>query len=321
MRYLIILTIWILFITTTLYADIVVTKDRSKLKGLVVDEYSDRIVLNTVDGEKTVFRKDIDRIEYDTPEQNFMQLGRAYEAKGWYDKAAFYYKKAMELNPDYKEARESYLACHAKIWRQEEKMTKKELEHRSMVMEWWKNRKNQAKPESRDKTALLKETLGLSLAEKDGLFTITDIRPYSSSDKAGVREGDILTGIWGKLIRYKKMEDVVDELLGPKYSEVRVIIERDVNIPIDTSLENLYKELGIVLGFEYTGLIVKDIIAGKPGESSGLKKGDHVPVIDKNITRYLPLDSIVALINSARNNKRIVFSIRRNINLRREGGP
>jgi len=99
-----------------------------------------------------------------------------------------------------------------------------------------------------------------------------------------------------------------------------VLIEKDAVIPIETPSENLYKDLGVILGFEYEGLIVKDVIADKPGSLYGLEKGDHVLAVDNNVARYLPLDSIIAIINSARNNKDIVFSIRRNVNLRREGG-
>ncbi len=136
MRYICAIAILIFCTTSTLYADVVIMKNKTRIKGLVVDEYVDRVTLNTIYGEKDIFRKDIERIEYDTPEQNFMQLGRAYDDKGWYDKAAFYYKKAMEIKPDYKEAREAYLASHAKMWRKEEKMAESELKRQSMVMNW-----------------------------------------------------------------------------------------------------------------------------------------------------------------------------------------
>lgn len=319
MRYLVIIIMLIPLTTTILYADTVIMKDRAKIKGLVVEEYVDRITLSTVDGEKNIFRKDIERIEYDTPEQNFMQLGRAYDAKGWYDKAAFYYKKAMEMNPDYKEAREAYLASHAKMWRQEERMTRKELERQRMVIDWQEKRDKKSPSPGKDKAGLLKDILGISLVEKDGIFTIDEVRPHSSAARAGIQKGDLLMAIWGKYIRYNKVEEVTDELLGPKYSEVRVVVERKISIPTKDINENLYKSLGILLDFEYEGLIIKDAVAGKAGESAGLKKGDFVIAIDKNITRYLPLDSVIALINSAKNNKDIMFTVRRTINLRREG--
>jgi len=319
MRYLLIITIFILAISVNLFADTVIMKSGKEIKGLVVDEYADRVILSTVDGEKDVFRKNIKRIEYDEPEQNFMQLGRAYDAKDWHDKAAFYYKKAMQINPNYKEAREAYLASHAKMWRQEEKMTKKELERHGMVMDWWKNRYKKDAPRVEDKGELLKDAVGISLVEKDGFFTIDDVQPYSSAAKSGIKKGDLLVGIWGRLIRYSRIEDILDELLGPKYSEVRVLIERDIVIPIEAGGQDLYKNLDILLDLEYEGLVVKEVLQGKKGEAAGFKKGDFVIAIDKHITRYLPLDSAVALINSAQNNQGIVFRIRRKVNLRREG--
>ncbi|MBU1888058.1 MAG: hypothetical protein KKB46_02535 [Candidatus Omnitrophica bacterium] len=294
-------------------------KDNTKLKGLVIEEYSDRVLLSTIDGEKNIFRKDIYRIEYDTPEQNFMQLGRAYDEKEWYDKAEFYYKKAMEINPDYKEAREAYLASHTKMWRQEERMTRKELDHRNMVMDWWKNKNNKESSfKTKDKPLLLNSILGISLVEKDGVFTIDSIRPYSSADRSGIEEGDMLVGIWGRLIQHSKMEDVLDELIGPKHSEIKVLIEKKISVVVSAGEKDLYKELGIILGFEYEGLAVKDIVSGKKGEAVGFKKGDFVTAIDDHITRYLPLDSIIALINSSKDNKDIVFTIKRTLNLRRE---
>ena len=312
--------IFIIFIFTTvaLYADTVILKNGAKVKGLVVDEYVDRVALSTIEGEKYILRKDIDRIEYDTPEQNYMQMGRAYEDKAWYDKAAFYYRKAMDINPDYKEARDAYVASHAKMWHEEEKRTKKDIELHNMAIEWQRARKNKkAQAAVKSKESLAKENIGFVLAENGGVFSINEVMPGSGADKAGIQKGDFLVGIWGRLIRYSKLEDVLNELIGPKYSEVKIIVEKAIAVSMETGAD-AYKELGISLGFEYEGLAIKDIACGKKGELSGLKKGDFIIAIDKNITRYLPMDSVIALLNNPKNNN-IVFTIRRGINLRREG--
>lgn len=301
-----------------LYADTVIMKNGAKIKGLVVDEYIDRISLSTVEGERHILRKDIDRIEYDTPEQNFMQLGRAYDEKGWYDKAAFYYKKAMDVNPDYKEAREAYVASHAKMWREEEKRTKKDIETHNMAIEWQRARKNKkAVPAAKSRESFVREGIGISLVEKDGIFTISEVITGSSADKAGIQKGDFLAGIWGRLVRYSKLEDVLNELSGPKYSEVKILIEKEIIVQLDTGAD-AYKELGITPGFEYEGLMIKDVVPGKKGEFAGLKKGDFIIAVNKIITRYLPIDSVIALLNNPENNK-IIFTIRRTVNLRREG--
>jgi len=314
----IILLITLVFIPTSLYADTVVMKNKTKVKGLVVDEYVDRISLSTSEGEKHILRKDIDTIEYDTPEQNFMQLGRAYDEKGWYDKAAFYYKKAMDINPDYKEARDAYVASHAKMWHEEEKRTEKGINTHNMVIEWQRARRNkQPVAVIKNKESLVKEKLGISLIENEGVFKINEVMPGSSADKAGIKKGDFLIDIWGRLIRYSRPEDVLNELIGPKYSEVKILIGKNIPISLETGTD-AYKELGITLSFEYEGLVIKDIIPGKKGEASGLKKRDFVIAIDNNATRYLPMDSVIALINGPKNNK-LVFTIRRHVNLKREG--
>lgn len=297
-------------------ADTVIMKDRKKAKGLVVDEYVDRITLSTVDGEIDIFKKDIERIEYDSPEYNFMQLGRAYDAKGWYDKAAFYYKKAMDANPNYKEAREAYIASHAKMWRQEEVMTKKEMDRRNMVMNWRADQNKKDKVSYTDKMSLLKKVIGFSLLEKDGIFIVDEVSPYSNSANLDIEKGDILVGIWGRLIRYSKLEDVIDELLGPKYSEVRVLMEKNIRV---LAGEDLYKELDMSLGLQYEGLVIDDIVPDGKAEEFGFKKGDFVIAIDENTTRYLPIEKVIDLINSRKEERYVIFTVRRNINLRREG--
>jgi len=318
MRKSIIPVIVIILFSNLAYADTVIMKNKTKIKGLVVDEYVDRVALSTIEGEKYILRKEIDIIEYDTPEQNFMQLGRAYEEKGWHDKAAFYYKKAMDINPDYKDAREAYLASHAKIWREEEKRTKKEVELYNMAAEWQRSRKNKKiEPVVKSKESMVRDGLGITLAENNGIFVISEVTPGSSAAKAGIQKGDFLTGIWGRLIRYSKLEDVLNELSGPRYSEVKILLEKDISVSTEAK-ENFYKELNISLGFEYEGLVIKDVTVGKKGDIAGLKKGDFIIAIDKNITRYLPMDSVIALISSPRNNT-VVFTVRRGVNLRREG--
>lgn len=309
----------VFFSAADLFADEVTMKDGTKIKGLVIEEYADRLTVSTVDGERNIFRKDIDRIAYDTPEQNYMQMGREYEAKGQYDKAALYYKKAMQLNPDYKEARDAYISSHAKIWRQEERRTKKELERQKMVMDWRKEKGRLRSTPSRNKTEALKEAIGISLEQKDGMFTITEVKPNSSAYRAGIGKGDVLVGVWGKLVRYTDMGELIDSLLGPKYSEVRVLVEKVIRIPVGENTENLYKELGISLAFEYEGLMIKGIEEGKKADTGGLQKEDLVILIDNVVTRYIPLDSIITFMNSLKNNEYIIFTVRRNVTLRREG--
>lgn len=325
MRVTIIVSIIVFFIIaatlSSLYADTLIMKDRSEIKGLVVDEYVDRITLSTVDGEKVFFRKDIDMIEYDAPEQNFMQLGREYELRGAYDKAAFYYKKASTLNPDYKDARDAFLAIQAKVWKQESEITEKEIKRREMIKDWRRDRHEEVLSPAKDKKVLLKETLGILLEEKEADFIIEKVRLFSGAYKAGVKEGDVLVSIWGKRTTHRKIEEIMDELIGPKHSEVRISIAREIRAPMKDirMYKNFYKGLGILLAFEHDGLRIQEVKHGKIGERLGFKKGDFLMTIDGESTRYFPLDEIIAHINSTKDNKNIIFNIERSINLRRGG--
>ena len=87
-----------------LYADIVVMNEGEELKGVVVEEYDDRIMLSTIDGEKQVMRKDIKKVIFDLEEQNLTSIGDFYQDNKRFEKAAYYYKRALIVNPNYKKA-------------------------------------------------------------------------------------------------------------------------------------------------------------------------------------------------------------------------
>ncbi len=306
----IILNLTILFICcSSCFPDTIHMKDGKEEKGLVVEEYIDRVVFSTADGEKEFFKKDIDSIEYDTPEQNLYQIGREYEKRGWYEKAAFYYRRALEINPEYKEARDAFLSSHAILWREEEARAKKELEHRRLVLDW-RDKKGSTEPSlpiPQDKNEVLKKNLGIELLTDDGNFIAQKVIDGSSAYNAGIRVGDVLSAIWGRLIRYSTFEDVFNELNIPKFSEIRLTIERDV------ILEG--REIGVSFKVRYDGLTITEIRPDSIAEKAGLKEGDIVTYIDKAPTRYMPLETAVELIKS----KTSPFTLRlkRDIMLRR----
>ena len=53
------------FLVNSAFADTIVLKDSTKTKGLVVDEYVDRIVVSTYEGEIFLSRSDIEDIIYE----------------------------------------------------------------------------------------------------------------------------------------------------------------------------------------------------------------------------------------------------------------
>ena len=81
-----------LLFCAVLRAETVQLKDAKELKGLVVEEHHDRIILSTENGEIPVLRDEILKIDYDNPAQNFIQAGRAYEDKERWPEALAYYE-------------------------------------------------------------------------------------------------------------------------------------------------------------------------------------------------------------------------------------
>ncbi len=89
------------------FADTILLKNEKEIKGLVVERYADRIILSTEKGEIPILLSGIKKIDYDDAEQNFMQVGRAYEAENKYGEALAYYEKALEANPNFEEAKKA----------------------------------------------------------------------------------------------------------------------------------------------------------------------------------------------------------------------
>ena len=55
-------------------SDTVYTKEGKELKGIIVEDYKDRIIFSTIDGQITVLKSDVKELYFDTEEQNLIKL-------------------------------------------------------------------------------------------------------------------------------------------------------------------------------------------------------------------------------------------------------
>ena len=99
-------TLLVVLVCTFSFSDTVILKNGTRKKGLILDEFDDRIVLSTVEGEKTIMRGEIRSAVYDNEEKALMQKAKNHTKRNQPIKAYYVYKKIVELNPDHKEARE-----------------------------------------------------------------------------------------------------------------------------------------------------------------------------------------------------------------------
>ena len=98
-----------IFIPPPVLADTVFLKNGQEIKGIVVEEYIDRIKFSTMDGEIEILKSDIKDILYDLRVQNLIKLGDFHKQKGNLARAYIYYRKAYHTDPSFEPAKTRYL--------------------------------------------------------------------------------------------------------------------------------------------------------------------------------------------------------------------
>lgn len=295
------------------FADSVYLKNKEELKGLIVDDFVDRIILSTADGEKTIMKSHIENIKYDTVEQTYFQLGREYEKRDLYREAIVYYEKALKANPDYADAKNALMLARITYWKNEQDQIKNEVQRKMSLL----NLKETGSSgivtyPTQDKDRLLKRKFGISLDEVDGWPRVAMVVNIELSDR--IKKGDLLVAIWGKQTRFAKVDGIIDELLNSSLTEVNVTIERKLKLS-NSKHPSTLKDYGFSLVMELDGLTVKDVGENSISQKEGLKAADLIVSIEGQPTRYMPLGEAIKLVET--NKEPTNFIIRRNIFLPR----
>lgn len=289
-----ILSAALLFAASSLsWADTISTSDGKEVKGIIVEDYKDRVVLSTVNGEKVIMKSDIDELYYDNEEDNLIKLAEQSKEKRDYIKALTYYDMAFKANPDSKAAKDGLVFLEGYLFRKEQSQKEDDVRKRE-DLEGQMSQKSVEPPkveEMSEKVARLRKTLGLVLTMKGGFPCIESIKPRSPAEDAGLREGDRIRAIWARLTGYMNLEEVIDALLDKPSLEIKCTIDRVINIeyPVDASFS-----------MEPQGLTVSSVPEDGRSYAAGLKKGDMVTEIKGNSTRYLPLRRAVNVMKGPR---------------------
>lgn len=300
-------------------ADTLLLTTGEAMKGLVVEEHEDRVILSTGDGERVVFRKNISNIEYDNPEYDFLNLGREMEKQGRWGEALSYYEKALEVNPELTEARQASLGVRSKLWAKAlDEGPSSEVDKQQAIEDSWRanvNIEEIARVRKEDNDKLLWQRLGVKLARKREWVIVDELQVGGAFQKAGLQKGDELTALDGKSLRYLNEETIVQSLLEPRFANTSLQIGRSVVFAKGKKRPSL-KWLGINLRLEYDGLMV-DGVKGREGVPQAFKNGDLVVSIDNKKTRYIPLKQAVKMIENASGDK-LALEIRRNVSFTRK---
>lgn len=298
-------------------ADTIYLHDGKEIKGIVVEDYHDRLVFSTPDGEITVMKRDIRELYYDSEEDNLIRLGEQARERKDYARAFGYYDMAYKKNPNSKAAKDGLVFLQGYMFRKEEIAKEADIKRREeyerygTIVPTIKSREDALAVAA----AKLKDTIGFTLAAKDGGAEVTGLQNNSPASDAGIKMGDSLVAVWGRLTGYLPPAELMSLLLDKSSLEIKCAIERAVDVGIDRNrgaLAGPNDLIGASLSMEFDGLTVSSVKDSGPSFEAGLKKGDLVVSIDGSSTRYMPLNKAIDMIRDSKEGT-IKFTIRRDI--------
>jgi C-terminal processing protease CtpA/Prc len=309
----------VLLFQSATVADTIHLKDGSKVKGIVVENYYQSIVLSTIHGEKRFDKSDIKDILYDRKEQNLVKLGDYYQQNRNLAKAYTYYKKAYELNPDYKEAKDKFIYARSTLLRNPEKQFRDGMAKKQA---FFKESGKLYDPKV-EKTAVTKEerfkkATGLVLVSDKGMPKIVKVTPFSAAEESGIRKGDIIISIWGKLAGYLALDTIMDMMMESPLPEIILSVKRVITISAPGKQGRGLDNIGLSLEMREGGLVVAALRRDSVGVRSGLMEGDIITHIDGAPVRYIPFNSAKNRISNSLLKGNVNLDIARDLSLWRK---
>lgn len=281
------------------FADAVYSQSGSELKGLVVEEHRDRVILSTETGEQTVLRAEVDQIFYDDPERNYLFLGNQSVEEGNFAVAQGFFRKALQIHPFLQEAEDA-------LGRLADLQAKRGWAYVAL-----------------DPPAALKKDWGLILEPGQPWPVIREVRESSFAARSSVLPGDAVVSVWGESMGFLPPAEAAQALLGPPGSSVKLTLQRSISLPGSSSVNwwDWWKGSsawpGVTLGMEHLGLTVLNAQPGGPADSSGIRAKDRIVEIDGHSTRYLPLSDADRILRQAKE-KGVSLIIHRDVTLVRQ---
>ncbi len=284
-------------------ADTVQMKDGKELKGIVVEDYKDRIVLSSFTGETTLKKDDIKELYFDNEEENLVKLADQAKDRHDFARAFTYYNMALKINPDFKDANDGLVFLQGYLFRKEESEKLDDIKRRENIERYGTvvpmEKTQTAEEVFKDMIRRLWDVIGLKLEIEKGFPRVADVRSKSPAYSAGIRDGDIIAALWSKLTGYMSLNEILEAMLDKPSLEIKCIIERTV----ETSPE------GLSFSVELKGLTVSGARGTAAPERQVLKNDDIIVSINGQPTRYMPLKKALELIKGSKGT--VKFVIRR----------
>lgn len=288
-------------------ADTIRMNGGRELKGIVVEDYKDRLTLSTADGEISVMKSDIMELDFNTEEDNLIRLAEQAHDRRNYQKAYSYYDMALKSNPNSKRAKDGLVFVQGHIVRQDELKKEADVKRQADIEQYGASidTKKKDEDEFKDATESLKRSAGIALKMRGSQPEIDTVDRDSAAYEGGMRRGDLLVAIWGRLTGYMSLTEVMDRLLEKGALEIKCTIERTVDVKTAGGI-------GASFSMEFDGLTISNIKEGRASFDAGLNKNDLIVAIDGKSTRYMPLKKAIELIRDAKEDA-VKLTLRREV--------
>lgn len=306
-----------------LFSDTIYTNEGREIRGIVVEEYKDRVVISTVDGEIAALKSDIKELYYDSEADNLNKLAEQSKVRGDMIKAFAYYDMALRTDPNSKPAKNGIIFLQEYLFQKEQVKKEGEIKKQEEFENFGSAVIAEEKPveeKIKDMKIDMRQGIGITLGTKDGGQVVESVRSNSPADEAGVRRNDIIVAVWGRLTGYMPLEDVMKALLEKHSLKIKCTVEREILVfpnPDRTTMTSLKDMLGATLTMQFDGLTISDVFEGGPAFKAGILKDDLVVAIDGKSTRYMPLKKAVSLMRSTTNSS-ILLKTRRELSIWRK---
>lgn len=296
-------------------ADTINTTDGKELKGIVVEDYNDRLVLSTENGEATIMKDNISQLYFDSEEENLIKLAEQAQKKNDLTTAFVYYDMAYKRNPLSKAAKDGLVFLQGYLFRKEEAGKEEEIKKQEEIEQYGSvaGPMKTAAEKAVDAARKLKETIGITLTERNGSPQIESVRFNSPAYNAGVMKADLLVAIWSRLTGYMPLNDVIYTILEKSSFEIKCTLERTVDIVPDKGLlVGAEDMIGAKLAMEFEGLTALEVKEGAASFNASIKPSDLIVAIDGQSTRYMPLKKALDTIKNIKSDT-IKLTLRREI--------
>lgn len=266
------------------YADTLLLEDGRKIEGLILAEQQNYYIVKVKIGTVKIDKTSVDEVNRLSTEENFLVFGNQLFDIANYDAAIEEYKKALDVNPAFQQAKNA-IAKAEKIKKEIEENRRRELEIK--------------KREFVQKQEMMAANFGFYLDLINGCVTITSLNSDGKGREAELKENDRIIYVDNQQMKDLSIEEVVDYLTKNGNETYTFKIQREVEVIRKTITyhNHTFIGIGIFLDVKKGGVTVSNVIPVGPADMAGLRVKDEIVSIDGKQTMGMSVTAAAELIN------------------------